>query len=396
MPARWGSIGASVRGASHVREGSPNQDALLVAEQSGACMALVADGHGGARHFRSAAGARLAVEAAADVLQQLMPVFGGSEAAAWARLAATELPARIVEAWRERVHRDLAQTPFEPAEFDALHTAEGVAAVAAVQADPLLAYGATLLAAVASDDALVIAQLGDGDVLLVDAQGRTQRPLPADERLTGHLTTSICRAEAASDFRTAVVSAGAADTALLVLATDGYANSFRSDADFVKIGGDFLDLLRRHGPDAVQQQLPDILAHASTHGSGDDITVAMLLAPRAQAADSVEPDSAGPSRRAGDPAASPQVPAPAHGRKVRARGWIGVLAVVVLALLLWAGQDRLPGTLPARDPPAAGAPGAVEIAPGPAAPKDAEAVPDAGARPASQPNHPASSPAPAT
>lgn len=396
MPARWGSIGASVRGASHVREGSPNQDALLVAERSGASMVLVADGHGGARHFRSAAGARLAVEAAADVLQQLAASFAQGDAAARAQLAATELPARIVESWRERVHDDLAQAPLGPAEFDTLHSAEGADAVAAVQADPQLAYGATLLAAAACDDALVIAQLGDGDVLLVDAQGRAQRPLPADERLTGHLTTSLCRAEAASDFRTAVVSAGAADAALLVLATDGYANSFRSDADFVKIGGDFLDLLRRHGLEAVQRQLPDILAHASTHGSGDDITVAMLLAPRAQAADSGEPDSAGPSGRAVDPTAPTQAPAPEHGRKMRSRGWIGVLAVVVLALLLWAGQDRLPGTLPARDHPAAGAPGAVEIVPGPAAPKEAEAVPDAGARPASQPSHPASSPTPAT
>ncbi len=37
-----------------------------------------------------------------------------------------------------------------------------------------------------------------------------------------------------------------------------------------------------------------------------------------------------------------------------------------------------------------------QVVPGPAAPKDAEAVPDAGARPASQPSHPASSPTPAT
>lgn len=394
MAPRWGSIGASVRGAGHVREGSPNQDALLVAERSGACMALVADGHGGARHFRSAAGARLAVEAAADVLQQLAPSFAQDDAAARAQLAGTELPTRIVEAWRERVLRDLAHAPFDAHELDVLRTAEGTAAVAAVQADPLLAYGATLLAAATfGGDGLVIAQLGDGDVLLVDSQGRTQRPLPADERLTGNLTTSICRAEAASDFRTAVVSADAADAALLVLATDGYANSFRSDADFVKIGGDFLDLLRRHGPDAVQRQLPDILAHASTHGSGDDITVAMLLADPSRAEGSAEPDSAAPSGRA-DLAATPQAPMPGDAPTVRPRGWIGVVAVVVIALLLWAGQDRLSGTMPTRGHPDAGAPAAVEIVPGPA--RDAGAVPDAGAAPAGRPDRPGSSPVPAT
>ena len=64
--ARWAVAGASVRGALHVRDGLPNQDALLtwVSDDPAAPVAIVtvADGHGGARHFRSAIGARLAVE----------------------------------------------------------------------------------------------------------------------------------------------------------------------------------------------------------------------------------------------------------------------------------------------------------------------------------------------
>lgn len=371
MPARWGSIGASVRGASHVREGSPNQDALLVAERAGACMALVADGHGGARHFRSAAGARLAVEAAADVLQQLAPAFAQGDAAARAQLAATELPTRVVEAWRERVHHELVQTPLDAGELEALRTAEGADAVAAVQADPLLAYGATLLAAATfGDDGLVIAQLGDGDVLLVDAQGRTRRPLPVDERLTGNLTTSICRAEAASDFRTAVVAAGPADAALLVLATDGYANSFRSDADFVKIGGDFLGLLHRHGPDAVQQQLPDILAHASTHGSGDDITVAMLLAPPAAPAD-------------GTATAAP-TPDSTNLRATRPRGWIVAATLAAAALVYSIQRERSPHPETAAAPAAASAVPSVTITQVPAAGASAPVAP-AASEPAAQP-----------
>lgn len=370
MQARWGSIGASVRGASHLREGSPNQDALLVAERAGTCLALVADGHGGARHFRSATGARLAVEAAADVLQQLAPTFAHGDAAAQAQLAATELPVRIVEAWRERVHRDLAQAPLDGDELEKLRAAEGADAVAAVRADPQLAYGATLLAAATvGADGLVIAQIGDGDVLLVDAQGRTQRPLPADERLTGHMTTSICRAEAASDFRTTVVWTSAADAALLVLATDGYANSFRSDADFVKVGGDFLELLRHHGPAAVQQQLPDILAHASTHGSGDDITVAMLLAPLAALAD--------------DTATVPSTAKRENPHEKHPRGWIvaGTLAAAALVYSILRGPSPHPD---AAAPAAAAAVPSVTITHAPATAASVPVAP-AASEPVAQP-----------
>lgn len=277
----WRAIGASVRGASHERDELPNQDAFSVevgdTPDGSTAVAAVADGHGGARHFRSADGARLAVAAAREVLEQMTSRFVEATSADRARLAAVELPQRIVSRWVELARADLTRRSFTRHEWAALEASEGSEGKTSVREDPLLAYGATLLAALAVPGCLVLLQLGDGDVLVVDAHGRTRRPVPHDERLAGNITTSICRVGAEADFRCVVLEGEAASPSLVLLSTDGYANSFRSDIDYLKVGSDFLGLLRQHGIGTVERQLPSILEHASQHGSGDDITLAMLV-----------------------------------------------------------------------------------------------------------------------
>ena len=59
---------------------------------------------------------------------------------------------------------------------------------------------------------------------------------------------------------------------LVLLATDGYANSFREDRGFLKVGTDLLGMLRSDGLDHVKANLGDWLRETSEGGSGDDIT----------------------------------------------------------------------------------------------------------------------------
>jgi hypothetical protein len=279
--ASWRVAGCSVRGAAHVRAGLPNQDALSLWSADGgggvACAAAaVADGHGGQRHFRSETGARFAVEIA---INRLRTLAGGLEQCAPAertRHVTATWPAAIVGEWVAKVQAHLAAHPIRDVEWAMLADEEDQAGVDAVRADPLLAYGATLLAALVTPSAIVLLQLGDGDVLCVASDGSTLRPIPPDERLAGNRTTSICRPGAEDDVRLAVLQRDPHDPALLLLSTDGYANSFRSDDDFLCIGGDFHALIAKHGLTAVDAQLETILQDASAQGSGDDITLALL------------------------------------------------------------------------------------------------------------------------
>ena len=92
----------------------PNQDAVA-AFPIGPCgaVAAVADGHGHARHFRSARGARLAVtvacRAAHDLAARLDGVAGIGQAEA--EMRAFLVPG-IVGQWREAVHEDVTADPF--------------------------------------------------------------------------------------------------------------------------------------------------------------------------------------------------------------------------------------------------------------------------------------------
>lgn len=344
---RWHIVGASVRGANHVREALENQDALLIDDSTAAAaFAAVADGHGGARHFRSAEGSRLAVTAAREVLAACAARFEALAGAARLELAAVDVPQRIVSRWVELARAELAAQPITATEWSLLEARDGAEALAQVRADPLLAYGATLLAALATPSCLVLCQLGDGDVLMVAGDGTTTRPVARDERLVGNFTTSICRAGAEADFRCVVLEGEAARPALLLLSTDGYANSFRTDADYLKVGGDFLDLVQSRTAAAVGQQLPDILEHASTHGSGDDITLALMVG-RLREGATLTRSVAAPR----EPAAGTAELQATQQMVARQRWLIVVLSLALLAGLGWSQRERLARFVPRQTPP---------------------------------------------
>ena len=273
---KWKVISASVRGSAHQRTGLPNQDAVdsRIAPGSEAATGIltVSDGHGGARHFRSQVGSTLAVHITVETVRGYLartPQLDGAT-------ALNALSQKIVEAWRSAVASDLINHPFTEGELAALLTSEGQASRDSVVQHPELAYGATLLVVAATADRILYMQLGDGDILSVAADGTTTRPLPADDRLSGNQTTSLCQPDAWREFRTAVV--GERLPVLVLLSTDGYVNSFRSQEDFLQIGKDYLQILRDQGAEALAEELPRILTEATQQGSGDDITLGMLHA----------------------------------------------------------------------------------------------------------------------
>jgi hypothetical protein len=276
---RWQVVGASARGASHVRSGRPNQDAMawLPADDQGPAVAVaVADGHGSPKCFRSDAGARFAVKLATQILTQFAAAQPAGALPAEIDSAAQKLPETLVSAWRDAVMDALQGDAFTSAELEALEAESGVAARRTVEASPVVAYGATLLGALVTQAYILYLQLGDGDILTVSNSGEVARPVPGDERLFANETTSLCLPEAWRAARTKLDAPATVPPALILMSTDGYANSFGQDADFLKVGTDLLDIVRSDGVAAVQDSLPAWLADTSSGGSGDDITLTMI------------------------------------------------------------------------------------------------------------------------
>jgi len=293
----WHWLSASVRGAAHHRSGLPNQDAVRVAccplrdaaegTDAPALVLALADGHGSARSFRSREGARLAVAIALRAAAGLPPSSAPSRRKRWAE---EQWPTTLVRGWQAAVAQRLARRTFTAAELDPLD-APGRAAVAS---HPALAYGSTLLGVIVTPAAILYLQLGDGDLLTVGVDGTVARPLPPDARLLGNETTSLCAPRAAEDVRVYCQTLAGAPPALILAASDGYANAFRDDAGFLQVAHDLWDLLRTGGEAAVRPHLRDWLAEASQQGSGDDISVAILwrAAPIAIASTAADPSPA--------------------------------------------------------------------------------------------------------
>ncbi len=277
--SRWQAVGCSVRGAAHLRADTPNQDRIGLDPESGTgdrVVIAVADGHGSARYLRSATGAALAVKAAQDCLRDFV-VRLRRRRPTTATLAeeAQAIPRLIVDRWRSAVEQDLATSPFTDEEVQRL-SALGEDVMESVRANPPLAYGATLLAVLATPRHVICWQLGDGDILGVSGNGTVERMVSRDPRLLGVETTSLCGRDAWNDFRVAAHAVTDKGPRLVLLSTDGYSNSFSDEASFFRVGTDLASIIRRDGLAAVRRQLPTWLEETSRDGSGDDISVGIL------------------------------------------------------------------------------------------------------------------------
>jgi hypothetical protein len=246
-----------VRGVRHLLRGQPNQDAIAwspaedVPDQP--VVIAVADGHGSALHPRSGEGARAAVAIAVALLGDWLRTAPPAD-------AGEALLQRIVAAWRRSVEQHLTEHPLTGRPTLAEGDIHGL-------------YGTTLLAAGVCRGSVFCLQIGDGDILALTADGTLFKPLADSPDCVENLTDSLCQEDAAGRFRLARIDG---TVELLLLATDGYGNSYENDADFEEIGPDYLALLRRVGVDQAATGLPGWLAEITRTGSGDDITLGLL------------------------------------------------------------------------------------------------------------------------
>ena len=280
MAVRWRVAAADATGAHHVARHMRYEDAWAVApatvleRDEPSVVVAVADGHGHARHFRSAEGAEIAVAVAARLGAGSTAEIAAADDASTVEEILGRLAPAVVSVWREHVRRDIEERPITDDE----RAAAGLEADATF-VDLLYGYGATLLVAIAAGDWLACLQLGDGDLFVVAPDGTVRRPVPSDPRLDGLRTTSLCQPDAVDSIRYGVVKATAQPIGAVLLATDGFGNAQRRRDWDGAFGADLATLIQRHGDGWVARALPEWVRDcASSDGSGDDVTAVLLFA----------------------------------------------------------------------------------------------------------------------
>ena len=283
-PSEWRIIGETVPGASHLRAGIPNQDNILFVRESSRSLPIIlsiSDGHGSPKCFRSDRGSRFAVKKAAYLVSEFLDERRGKFDAAEIEDKKDHLTKEFVKRWREAVEADLKKEPFTEKEFETLEKKSDTRSRKLVEDNPLLAYGATSLTVAIEEDFVLYMQLGDGDILNISADGEVVKPLAEDPRLLANETTSLCLPKAHKDVRFLAQKFPPGEhPPMILLSTDGYLNSFSSEAGFFQAGTDILKMLAvENGFDAVNDNLKLWLEEATQIGSGDDCTVAIIYRP---------------------------------------------------------------------------------------------------------------------
>lgn len=278
------SFACSVTGASHLRKGTPCQDASAVyAEPRGLYhIAVVSDGHGDSTCVRSDRGSAFAVESTLENLK----IFAGSLTEEESRLAeilptskhedmvVRKLTDAILYGWRTRVLADLEKEPLTEEEL----TAAGRYADRYRKGERLEhAYGATLIAALWTRDQLLMIQQGDGQLDLILADDTVQTPVPWDDRCYANVTTSICDPDAADSFRHLLLDLREVPVIACCIGSDGVEDSFGSPEGrhqfYRQILAAAVDPARKETfPEDLKETLQDLTAK----GSGDDTSAAVL------------------------------------------------------------------------------------------------------------------------
>ncbi|MDE6519032.1 MAG: protein phosphatase 2C domain-containing protein [Ruminococcus sp.] len=217
----------SVRGASHDAKGIVCQDSSAHYACADYAVAVVADGHGSKKHFRSNMGSKLAVESALETIAKYYENVEEFEKNFPVNhdMIIRHIQKQVILRWNVAVLEHFRNNPVtadEKKEF----TQEEFAKI------PVESYyGTTLIVVVACKGFSFGFQIGDGSLVGVFDDGSTEILIDYEESNPANITSSICNANAATMFDSFYIENKQA--LALYVSTDGLYTSFGSDDDFL-------------------------------------------------------------------------------------------------------------------------------------------------------------------
>lgn len=263
------------QGESHKATGKPCQDFSFSIKTEGYAIAMVSDGHGGERYFRSDVGSKIAVEVAHRCLVEFAE---GISPSLFADLPSTPVGIgdtyhpelqRLVEAivvgWRNAV--------LEHATANPLTETEQLISNPKDDHEWEKTYGCTLIATLLTPKFWLAFQIGDGKCVAIDKEGVPYEPIPWDDKCFLNKTTSICDTDAAREFRYCIGGKESFPIAVF-MGSDGIDDSFGEEENLYNF---YIQLAKGFAKDGYEATIADLIATLpvlSKRGSQDDMSVA--------------------------------------------------------------------------------------------------------------------------
>jgi serine/threonine protein phosphatase PrpC len=282
------SFACSAQGSSHIKNNKPCEDCsgCFENETYHTSIAIVADGHGGEKYFRSRFGSKLAVETVHKVLDRFIEQTGKTnrgffnEDAKAAKEKMDEnlqrLERDIVSSWREKVLQHIKDNPWDKSELE--FCGENKITIDENDNYQLVSiYGTTLLAAVVTEAFWFALQIGDGACVVIRETGKSEIAVPGDEDQGFGITKSLCNKDVLENFRH---NFGFEKILGAIVATDGVTDSFSQEKYLEFTISELLKNFVEH-PMETKKELENSLSGLSEQGSGDDVSIAVIFNPEA-------------------------------------------------------------------------------------------------------------------
>ncbi len=285
----------SCQGENHIIINKVCQDASYSDTTDTMSIAIVCDGHGGERYFRSDVGAKFAIEATKDCIESFIKevdvnIFKGksftqkqaiaSEAKAnvftkdtLADKVLRQLFASIIYNWRGKIgvhSQNIPLTENEKSMIDSRYQDEFINGIGIEKT-----YGCTLLCYVCTADYWLAFHIGDGKCIIFDKQELWNEPIPWDDRCFLNKTTSLCDSDSLDEFRYCYCGDGHFPMAVF-LGSDGIDDSFGATENMVNFYIQTLKMIANEGKNKVVEAIKESLPELSKIGSKDDMSIACV------------------------------------------------------------------------------------------------------------------------
>lgn len=286
-------------GDSHIKTGKPCQDCARSITCELYSMAIVSDGHGGERYFRSNIGSEYAVKITRDAVDSFVKEMNNSSICLFKDKSFTasdngvdKTNEKISEALRwlfssiicqwniaiteHALNNDLTKWELENVEKKYLDEFECKRKEEDTSFEKT--YGCTLMAYVQTSDYWFAFQIGDGKcVSLTKVSGKLEcnKPIPWDERCFLNKTTSLCDSQAIDGFRYCYQGDGSFPVAVF-LGSDGIDDTYGDEDGLYNFYVELYKIILQRGAKEAKKELKKTLPVISKRGSKDDMSIACV------------------------------------------------------------------------------------------------------------------------
>ena len=286
-------------GDSHIKTCKPCQDYARSASNEFCSMAIVSDGHGGERYFRSNIGSEYAVKITRKAIDEFVKEMNNQESCLFENKAFTTsesdtektsekinqalrwLFSSIICQWNIAITEHALNnglSKWELENVDEKYLTEFENKRKEIDSTFEKTYGCTLMAYVHASNYWFAFQIGDGKcVSLIQSNGKLEcsKPIPWDELCFLNKTTSLCDSQAIDGFRFCYQGDGNFPMAVF-LGSDGLDDTYGDEEGLYNFYIELYKLILQKGTKEAKKELKKTLPIISQRGSKDDMSIACV------------------------------------------------------------------------------------------------------------------------